>query len=260
MRALTDTGAGDPTRQGQLSLESGTPDATALARAADDLALWERDGIRVLGVLDSGYPANLHAVHDRPPLLFVRGELGPADLRAVAVIGSRAASRDGLRLAGVISAHLQAMDYVVISGLAAGIDTAVHVAGLEAGGRTVAVVGTGLDHIHPPENRELQAGIVRSGAVISQFWPDHRGSRESFPIRNALMSGISLANVIVEAGARSGTRIQARAALAHGRPVFVSERVLTQPWARTLAERPGVHVFSRAEEITDRLALSAARR
>ncbi len=229
--------------------------ADVLQQAEDDLDRWRRDGIRLIGVRDPDYPANLRLVHDRPPAIFLVGELLPTDARAVAVIGSRHPSPRGLELSGVISTHLEAMEYVVLSGLAQGIDTAAHAAALRAGGRTLAVIGSGLHHSRPPQNAGLQSEIADRGAVISQFWPESPPTRRSFPLRNALMSGLALASVIVEAGATSGTRIQARAALAHNRPVFLWRSVLEQPWARQLARRPGVYVIQSPGELTDTLAV-----
>ena len=138
-----------------------------------------------------------------------------------------------------------------MSGLAAGIDTAAHTAALDRGERTVAVIGTGLHHTYPPQNAGLQRTIGSEGAVVSQFWPDSPPSRRSFPMRNAVMSGISLATVIVEATQTSGARIQARLALAQGRRVFLLEQLLVQEWARELATRPGTHVVRAAEDITE---------
>ncbi len=141
--------------------------------------------------------------------------------------------------------------FTVISGLAAGIDTAAHRAALQAGGRTIAVIGTGLGRAYPPQNADLQREIASTGAVVSQFWPDAGPSRQSFPLRNSVMSGLTLATVIVEAAATSGARVQARLALAHGRPVFLADSLLSQVWARELADRPGTHVFCAPTEITD---------
>ncbi len=228
--------------------------AGVLQQAEDDLDRWRNDGIRLIGVPDLDYPANLRLVHDRPPAIFLVGELLPTDARAVAVIGSRHPSPHGLELSRVVSTHLEAMEYVVLSGLAQGIDTAAHAAALRAGGRTLAVIGSGLHHSHPPRNAGLRSEIANRGAVISQFWPESPPTRRSFPLRNALMSGLALASVIVEAGATSGTRIQARAALAHNRPVFLWRSLLEQPWARELARRPGVHVIQSPADLTDTLA------
>ncbi len=235
---------------GQMRLAGADDCAQLLAQATADLAAWTAQGIRVLTVLDAEYPKNLRAVHDRPPLIFIAGHLEAADARAVAVIGSRHASEGGRAQAGEIARHLTLHGYGVISGLAAGIDTAAHTATLHAGGKTLAVIGNGLEHSYPPQNAALQKQIVERGAVISQFWPQAPPRSKRFPMRNAVMSGLSLATVIVEASHRSGVRIQARKALAHGRPVFVAESLTSQDWARELCDRPGTHSFHTPDEIT----------
>jgi DNA processing protein len=207
--------------------------------------------MRLLTVLDDGYPENLRTVHDRPPLVFIAGVLAPRDARSIAVVGARSATADGVNLAAEIAEHLVSSGFTVASGLARGIDTAAHTAALARGGRTVAVIGTGLRRAYPPENAELQRQIAREGAVISQFWPDAPPSRRSFPMRNAVMSGLSLASVVVEASEKSGSRMQARLALEHGRPVFLPRTLVAQAaWAQELAQRPGAHTFARPDEIT----------
>ena len=221
-----------------------------IAHAADELERWEAEGIDAVTVRDPGYPANLREVHDRPPVLFVAGRLDPADERSVAVIGSRRASGIGLAAAADFAGDLAGAGFVVISGLAAGVDTMAHHAALAAGGRTIAVIGTGLHHSYPPQNAGLQARLTREHAVVSQFWPEAPPHRGAFPARNATMSGLSRATVVIEAGERSGARVQVRHALAHGRPVFLHERLVEQSWARELAERPNVRVVSGAGEIT----------
>jgi DNA processing protein len=234
---------------GQTNLLPEDP-GELLERAAAEIARWEADGIRPLTVLDPEYPDNLRAVHDRPPLIFVAGKLERGDTRSVAVVGSRKASPEGLERARSIADHLVENGYTVASGLAAGIDTAAHTATLTAGGRTMAVIGTGLAHSYPPENAALQRKIATRGAVVSQFWPEAKPSRRSFPMRNAVMSGLTLGTVVVEASDTSGARVQARLALAHGRSVFLAEPLLSQDWARELAGRPGTHVFGSPNEIT----------
>ena len=232
----------------QISLLSEDPEPVLTAAEAD-LAAWTRSCMTLLTVLDEGYPVNLRAVHDRPPLLFVAGRLRPDDAKSVAVVGSRRASAEGARAAAGLASELAAGGFTIFSGLAAGIDAAAHEAVLAAGGRTVAVIGTGLRHCYPPENAALQREIAERGAVISQLWPDTPPARTTFPERNALMSGLTRGTVIVEASVRSGARVQARRALAHGRPVFVLKRVLGQAWADELAARPGVHVVEEARQI-----------
>lgn len=221
-----------------------------IASAAAEIASWQARGIALLTVLDPGYPENLRGVHDRPPLVFVAGALQPHDARSIAVIGARAASSGGLDAARELAAHLVAHGYTVVSGLAAGIDTAAHTAALDRKGRTIAVIGTGLGRAYPPQNASLQRRIAGTGAVISQFWPGAPPSRRSFPMRNAVMSGMALGTVVVEASERSGARTQARLALAHGRPVFLLRSLLAQPWARECAARGGTHVIGSPAELT----------
>ena len=231
----------------QAQLFAPHPD---LEVVAGQIEQWRAEGMRLLTVLDPGYPENLRAVHDRPPLIFVAGELVREDARSLAVVGTRQASAGGRALARAIAEHLVERGYTVASGLAMGIDTAAHTAALACEGRTIAVIGTGLRRAYPPQNAPLQRRIARSGAVVSQFWPDAPPSRRSFPMRNAVMSGMTLASVIVEASQTSGSRMQARLALAHGRPVFLARGLLEHAWAREFATRPGTHVIAEPAEIT----------
>jgi DNA processing protein len=245
--------AGSECDRGTLLENRGDREAEAdlLNRTAADVDRWTEDGLQVLTVLHPGYPENLRAVHDRPPLIFVAGKLTPADARSIAVVGARKATPSGLARARAISEHLSHRGYTVASGLAAGIDTAAHTAALASGGRTVAVIGTGLRRSYPPENAALQRRIAAEFAVISQFWPDAPPTRRTFPMRNATMSGLTLATVVVEASQTSGSRMQARLALEHGRPVFLLDTLLEQEWARDYARRPGIQVVRSPEEITE---------
>ena len=241
----------------RTALEGATGQTTLLpidaepliSEAAADVERWTAAGITLVSVLDREYPVNLHAVHDRPALLFVRGELNPGDERSVSIVGSRRASPEGVAHAGRLATELSEAGYVVASGLAAGVDATAHTATLDAGGRTLAVIGTGVDRVYPSAHARLQRTIAERGAVISCFWPDQAPTRHSFPLRNGVMSGLTRVTVIVEASATSGTRGQARRALAHGRPVCLATKLLTQQWARELAERPNVHVSDAADEI-----------
>jgi DNA processing protein len=225
-------------------------DPSPLIEQADaEIRAWGQEGIELLTVLDAGYPSNLRTVHDRPPLLFVSGRLTPQDARSVAVVGARRAGARGLAAAAQIAEALNSAGYVVVSGLAAGIDAAAHEAVLAAGGRTVAVIGTGLRHSYPLENAGLQQRIAAKAAVVSQFWPEEPPTRQSFPRRNGVMSGLALGTVVVEASSRSGARLQTRLALAHGRPVFLLRALLDQPWALELEQRPGVYVIDEPGQI-----------
>jgi DNA processing protein len=241
---------------GQASLIPAEPLTTneLIANATADLDRWDAQGMRLVSVLDPEYPPNLRAVHDRPPMLFIAGHLTREDGKAVAVVGARQATASGVRHAKDIAEHLVDAGYTVVSGLAAGIDTAAHTAALSNGGRTVAVIGTGLRRAYPPENQALQRLIAQQCAVVSQFWPDAPPSKRTFPMRNAVMSGIALATVVVEASNTSGARMQARLALAQGRPVFLlNDLVERQAWANQAAARPGTHVIHEPPEITKAL-------
>jgi DNA processing protein len=233
---------------GQISLLAQDVEPL-LDRAAAEIQQWDREGFQLLTILDEGYPQNLRTVHDRPPFVFVSGALSARDDRSVAVIGARQATPEGLATTTVIAKGLVEAGYVVVSGLAAGVDAAAHRAARAAGGRTVAVIGTGLRHAYPAENAPLQTQIAAEGAVVSQFWPETPASRETFPMRNAVMSGLALGSVVVEASHRSGARLQARLARAHGRPVFLLRGLLAQTWAREMAVRQGVYVVDGPEQI-----------
>jgi DNA processing protein len=209
--------------------------------AAAEIAVWEAEGTSVHAFFDDRYPRQLRGIREMPPILFTRGMLQP-DPRAIAVVGSRSATDEGLRIAGTVAESLAGRGVTVVSGLAKGIDTAAHKAALDAGGRTVAVIGTGIRQCYPPANRQLQEHIAEVGLVVSQFWPDAAPTKQSFPMRNAVMSGYAAATVVVEAGWKSGARIQARLALQHGRPVVLTNQVMRHDWAQSFAENPGVHV------------------
>jgi DNA processing protein len=245
----------------EMSRDRAPAQPGPLEAAAMEIEQWQTEGLRLITVLDPDYPDNLRTVHDRPPLIFVAGQLEPRDARSIAVVGARNSTPKGSAQAQAIAGHLVDNGYTVVSGLAAGIDTAAHSGALARGGRTIAVVGTGLRRVYPPANASLQRRIIAAGAAISQFWPDAPPTRRSFPMRNAVMSGLTLASVVVEASQTSGSRMQARLALAHGRPVFLLHSLLEHDWAREFARRPGTHVVRSPAEITavvERLTSSGA--
>ncbi|WP_062350122.1 DNA-processing protein DprA [Herbidospora yilanensis] len=239
---------GDAMRTQEALFAEADPMESAIADAASMLREWDAVGIGVHTCLDGDYPSQLRSIHQMPPILFSRGRLAP-DHRAIAVVGTRQASDQGLRIASAVARDLALNGVTVVSGLAKGIDTAAHRAALEAGGRTVAVIGTGINKSYPAENRRLQEQISRDGLVLSQFWPDAPPSQRNFPMRNAVMSGYAAATVVVEAPWKSGARIQARLALEHGRPVVMPDQLLEHDWAREYAKKPGVHVVSSLGEL-----------
>jgi DNA processing protein len=238
--------AGQEPAQG--SLFDAAP-ANDIEEAANDLERWERAGTRMISVLDAGYPSNLRMIHQHPPILFMRGATDERDETSVAVVGTRRPTSRGMEQAHQLAAGLAAFGIPVISGLAAGIDTTAHTAALAAGGRTVAVLGTGIDQVYPPQNAALQDEIAAKGLLVSQFLPGSSPTKASFPMRNAVMSGYALATVVVEAAYRSGSRMQARLALQHGRHVFLMRSLLVHDWARDYAQRPGATVVETAADV-----------
>jgi DNA processing protein len=222
-----------------------------LTAAARQIAHWTGQGWRLLSILDEDYPARLRGIHQAPPVLFTRGTVIRDDV-AVSVVGSRNASPRGLDIAAGVARELVAREVTVLGGLALGIDAAAHRAALEAGGRTVGVIGTGIDRAYPAQNRDLQEEMAQGGLILSQFWPGAPPQRHNFLMRNATMSGYGLATVVVEAGKQSGSRAQARIAVEHGRPVILTALVVeANDWARALVGRPGVHVASRLQAVLD---------
>jgi len=206
-------------------------------------------GARLTTVLDKDYPLNLREIFNRPPFLFYRGQLREDDAVSVAVVGTREPTEDGVKRARRMAKMLAERNVTVLSGLARGIDTAAHRATLDAGGRTIAVLGSGLNKIYPPENDDLAQQISKRGAVVSQFWPDAPPIQFNFPRRNVTMSGLGQGTVVIEASATSGAKMQARLALEHGKKVFLLESLVdTREWARKYLKRGAIKV-SKAEEI-----------
>lgn len=221
----------------------------ALAAAMAEISEWKQAGLRLLTVLDQDYPRRLLDIRETPPFLFASGHVIPDDM-GMSVVGSRRASEAGLSMANAAAELLVRKGLTVIAGLAAGIDTAAHRAALNAGGRTVALIGTGINRSYPAENRVLQSEVEERGLVLSQFLPDAPPTRHSFPMRNATMSGYGHATIVVEAGETSGTRIQARLATQHGRPVILSHAVAEKTqWGSALAQRRGVYVVRSLEDL-----------
>jgi DNA processing protein len=214
-------------RRELLAVRGVTPDiARAIASFRDwdqveaRLSRLEAQGAYLVIPDDPRFPALLKQIPYPPPYLLVRGDLRPEDDRAVALVGTRGPSYYGLKTARRLAGALAARGWTVVSGLARGIDTAVHQGALEKGGRTLAVLGCGLDVIYPPENRSLYEKIPEQGALISEFSLGTPPEAKNFPIRNRLISGLSLGVVVVEAGAKSGTHITVHYALDQGREVF----------------------------------------
>ena len=189
----------------------------------------EKLGIRILTPLDEEYPDALASIHDPPLALYVKGTLEAKDRHAVSMVGSRRSTLYGRGVADQLAYQLAKAGYTVISGLARGIDTAAHQGALKAKGRTLAVLGSAIDELYPPENRELAEAIVKQGCLISEFPLGTKPGKTTFPIRNRIVSGMCMGLVVVEAGYGSGAMITANQALEQGRSVFaVPGRVTDQ--------------------------------
>ena len=197
----------------------------SLPRGGHEVAGWIRvmgeHGIRALPLTANSYPLSLRALADPPPVLLIRGD--PADLGrpSIAIVGARAATSYGRGVAEELGCALAEAGFVVVSGLARGVDAAAHRGALAAPGRTLAVMGSGPDRVYPPEHRELAERIARSGAVISELPLGRPPAAPHFPLRNRLISGLVQAVVVVEARRKSGSLITARHALNQGREVLV---------------------------------------
>jgi DNA processing protein len=188
-------------------------------------------GIATLALIDADYPTNLRQIADPPPVLFVRGSITDRDELAVAVVGTRRATAYGRAVAERLATELAYQGVTVVSGLAKGIDTCAHRAAVEAGGRTLAVCGNGLDQVYPPENSALAQRILdrQAGALVSEFAPGVPPDAVNFPRRNRVIAGLARATVIVEAGERSGALITADFALEQGRDVLAVPGSIMSP-------------------------------
>ena len=194
--------------------------ATREVNAEEELAHCTAEQIQVLLESDGGYPKPLREIHDPPGVLFLKGTLLPVDALAIAIVGTRHATAYGLQQAERLAGGLARAGYTVVSGLARGIDAAAHRGALAAGGRTLAVLGSGLSEIYPPEHAGLAVEIAASGAVLGEQPPRMPPLAGAFPQRNRIISGLSLGTIVVEADKTSGSLITARMATEQGREVF----------------------------------------
>jgi DNA processing protein len=210
-------------------------------------------GAGIVSLTDPGYPALLKEIHLPPPLLFYKGSLDGMHRGAIAIVGSRRASFAGRKLASHLAEELAKRGLIVVSGLARGVDTAAHRGALEAGGRTVAVMGSGIDTVYPPENEGLARSICGSGALLTEFPPGTAPLRQNFPMRNRILSGLSLGTVVVEAAETSGALITAGFALEQNRSVFAVPGSPGIPGSRggNSLLRQGARLVESVEDILD---------
>jgi len=184
-------------------------------------------GIEIITINDEAYPKNLREIYASPPLLYLKGNLMQEDWKSLAVVGSRKATFYGLRITEELCGQLAEKGITVVSGLARGIDTAAHQGALKKAGRTIAVLGSGLTWIYPPENKKLAEQIVAQGALLSEFPLHTPPQANNFPMRNRVISGLSLGVLVIEAAQKSGSLITVDFALEQGRDVFAVPGMIT---------------------------------
>lgn len=221
----------------------------------DEIAVCRQHGITILTESSPDYPRTLEEIHDPPGVLFVRGQLKPQDGLAIALVGTRHATQYGLRQAERLAGSLARSGLTIVSGLARGIDAAAHRGALAAGGRTVAVLASGVLSIYPPEHEELAEQVAVQGAVLSEA-PPRAGPRSgTFPQRNRIISGLSLGVIVVEAGDRSGALITARHAMEQGRDVFAVPGRVEDRTARGCHRliRDGAKLIETADDVLEEL-------
>ncbi len=192
----------------------------------------EVQGIKILTWKDEAYPQRLKEIEQPPPVLYIRGEYLPDDLFAVAIVGTRRVTPYGRQITEELSSYLASNGITVVSGLARGVDAIAHQAALKAGGRTIGVLGSGVDKIYPPEHRQLAERMMESGAIISDYAPGTPPDASNFPPRNRIISGLSLAVVVIEAGETSGALITAEFAAEQGREVFAVPGSILAPQSK----------------------------
>jgi len=221
----------------------------------------QRAGVHALTWEDEAYPARLKEIDDKPPVLYVRGELRPEDEWAVAIVGTRRATPYGRQAAEHFASDLARHRITVVSGLARGVDAVAHRAALAAGGRTVAVLACGLDLVYPPEHAKLALEIAERGALISDYPLGTQPRSEYFPRRNRILSGVSLGVLVVEGDVDSGSLITARLALDQDREVFAVPGSIYSPTHRgpnKLIREGEAKLVQATEDILEELNLTMA--
>ena len=208
-------------------------------------------GCRIVAQQDEEYPALLRQIYDPPPVLYVKGQMLPKDKNAVAMVGSRMTTHYGIEAARKLGYQLAYLGVTVVSGGARGIDSAAHQGALAAKGRTIAVLGTGINLVTPPENAKLFEQIAANGAIITQFPFNRPGDKQSFPIRNRIVAGMTLGTVVVEANLTSGALITANFANEYGRQVFAVPGRIDSPRSKGCHDliKKGAKLCEGAEDI-----------
>jgi len=220
-----------------------------------ELKLIDKYGVKVISCLDKDYPGNLKEIYDPPIILYVKGDITPEDKYAVAIVGSRHATRYGIVTAERLGYELAARGFTVTSGLARGIDASGHKGAIKAKGRTIGVLGSGLAEIYPPEHLDLAERIAEDGAVISEFPMEMAPRKDNFPRRNRIISGFSLGVVVVEAARNSGALITADFALEQGRELFAvpGPARAAASFGTNMLIRQGAKLVESADDIIEEL-------
>lgn len=224
----------------------------------EEFALIKKHDVKILSIQDKDYPENLKAIPDPPPVLYVKGDILSEDKLAIAIVGSRRASFYGLSIAEKFAQELGSLGITVVSGLARGIDSASHKGALKIRARTIAVLGSGLANIYPPENKNLFDEISRCGAVISEFPMKMKPLTYNFPRRNRIISGLSLGVIVVEASRNSGALITADNALEQGREVFAVPGKVdsNNSYGTNRLIKQGARLISSAEDVIEELNIN----
>lgn len=222
-----------------------------------ELSLLEKNEIKFMTYQDSNYPENLKVLPDTPPLLYIKGEILPEDSQAIAIIGSRRATTYGKQVTSAFVSELTSAGVTIISGLARGIDSYAHRVALENGGRTIAVLGSGIDIIYPPENRSLAAEIAENGAYISEFPLGTQPWSGNFPLRNRLIAGLSKTILVIEASMTSGIFSTVKWALDQGKEVFAVPGNITSETSKGTNSliMDGAHPVSDVQDILEYLGI-----
>lgn len=251
--ALAEAGLDRPTARRVATRKEAIDPAVELGKV-------EAAGVRAITWHDADYPARLGEIYDKPPLLFIRGELDAKDERSVAVVGTRRPSAYGRQAAYQLTSDLARAGVTVVSGLARGIDAVAHRAAIEAGERTIAILGSGIDVVYPREHASLAGQIVENGAIVSEHPMGARPDAQNFPRRNRIISGMTLGTVVIEAPEGSGALLTAMHALEQDREVFAPPGSIFSPasqGANQLIRDSGAKLVTDAQDVLAELNLSS---
>ncbi len=262
--SLEDAWNAPPEQLQEAGLSPKLAELIAKVRASVDLErVWnqfEKQGIAILTWDDELYPPRLKEIEQPPPVIYVRGEITLDDHFAVAIVGTRRVTAYGRQIAEELASFLAGQGITVVSGLARGVDAVAHSAALKAGGRTIAVLGSGVDKIYPPEHSQMAGKMMKQGALVSDYAVGTAPESSNFPPRNRIISGLSMATVVVEAGETSGALITAEFAAEQGREVFAVPGSILAPQSKGANKliQNGAHPLLSPQDLMQALNLTRA--